>query len=104
MKKEDGWVMLKHSYGEVHYENSYANYIALYNQASGDLKIYIEPDRDIQPSTHNMATWSVYCNNPQGWFNSLNEISLPSSYQFKNSFKWETSVIPNDNASYLVNG
>ena len=78
------------------------DYIALYNQATGDLKVYINSDKSL--SEHNTALWSIYFTKPQAWINSLNEITLPSSYQFKSNFRWRTSVAPIDNKSYLEQG
>lgn len=47
MKKEDGWVMLSHSLYEPEFSNAPIDYIALYNQATGDLKVYINSDKKL---------------------------------------------------------
>ena len=102
MKKEDGWVLLSHSLYEPDFSKAPIDYIALYNQATGDLKVYINSDKSL--SEHNTALWNIYFTKPQAWINSLNEITLPSSYQFKSTFRWRTSVAPIDNKSYLEQG
>lgn len=103
MKKEDGWVLVTHSFNLPDYDNIYNHYMAFYNQASGDLKIYINPKTEIKFGINN-ATWEVYCNNPQSWFNGLNEVSIPSSYKFKNSYTWETTVSTRNTYSILDRG
>lgn len=41
VRKEDGWIMLSHSINQPIYLNVPVKYIALYNQASGDIKIFL---------------------------------------------------------------
>ena len=91
VKKEDGWVLLNHSLNLADIDNVPNDYIVLYNQASGDLKIFLYPKNSFTSSNNN-AFWQIYCEKPQGWFNGLNEVSLPSTYQFKSSFDWSTTV------------
>lgn len=102
VKKEDGWVMLAHSMNRPIYQNISLNYFALYNMASGDIKIFINTNE--KPTAHNSAVWTVYFSKPQGWMNSLNEVSLPTTYQFKPTFIWETSIYPIKGNSYMEKG
>lgn len=102
VKKEDGWVMLNYLINREDYHNMPLLFIALYNKASGDIKVFLYADET--PTAHNNALWTVYFTKPQGWMNSLNEVSLPTNYKFKSDFLWETSVSPIKGKSYIEKG
>lgn len=102
VKKEDGWIMLSHSIYSPIYLNVPVKYIALYNMASGDIKIFLIPTRTIEQ--HNNAFWTVYFTKAQSWMNSLNEVTLPTSYKFQPEFVWRTSVRNYDDKTSLENG
>lgn len=102
MKKEDGWILLSHSFNKVLTNTRKTEYIALYNQASGDLKVYIYPKTPLL--VNNTAVWKVYFEKPQAWVNSLNEVSLPNSFQFTDSFIWNTYIKAVDDTNSLCDG
>lgn len=102
VRKEDGWIMLSHSINQPIYLNVPVKYIALYNQASGDIKIFLFPFNSTL--THNTALWMVYFTKPQSWMNSLNEVSLPTTYKFKPDFLWQTCIKTTSDKTMIENG
>lgn len=102
MHKEDGWIMVSHNLDKVNDYNKSMYNIVLYNQACGDLKVYLFVENNLEK--HNTAVWKTYFTGNQGWTSSLNEITLPTPYLYDSTFMWETSIITKDENPTMANG
>lgn len=84
IKKEDGWVMLAHTFHTSSMnENQKLNYIILYNQRTGLLKVfyYIEPQSNW---SNNTAFWRFSMNVSHKLFNHVNDVALPMDINLLN--------------------
>lgn len=105
IKKEDGWIMLAHTFqpNSVN-ENQLLNYIILYNQRNGLLKIfyYVEPQNNW---SNNTAFWCFNMNVPHKLFNHVNEVALPMDINLLNHcISSNLSQLPNKAYSNGWNG
>lgn len=94
IKKEDGWIMLEHTFKDYNRDVNGVFIMLLYNKKTGDLKIcYNQPDGYMD---HSSGAWKVDFYRPQGWCNSLNEIALPTTKKLNDgdNYCW-TSTISN---------
>lgn len=92
IKKEDGWVMLGHTFNDNNQDVNGVYIMMLYNKKTGDLKIcYDQPANNLG---HSSGIWKIDFYRPQGWCNSLNEIALPATKKLNDGdgYCWISTV------------
>lgn len=94
VKKEDGWTMVFHTANVTGHNTDRDYIIMLYNQKSGDLKLFYYRAGDIT-IPHSTGIWSFSFPGKQGLVNALNEVALPSSVQFNalENYTWESTMM-----------
>lgn len=75
VKKEDGWVLLFHTLlGSGNIESN-KNYIFLYNQRTGFLKVFYYFENSLIPN--NTGFWEIFFSGAQKWLNTQAAVSVP---------------------------
>jgi len=101
IKREDGWLLLCHTFNQPANQVDPLWLMAFYNQMTGDLKIFYYVDSVL---SHNNAFWTVNFTQNNGWLNAINEIALPTHNKFGEAFNWTASVHPNEKTTSLSQG
>lgn len=85
IKKEDGWVMLYHTFKELNtYPN--VNYIALYNRLTGFLKFFYYQESHLSNNNGGMWYYQTSSGIPTALFNLNNYVALPNDASNKYNF------------------
>lgn len=82
IKKEDGWVMLLHTFINTPTTNSDTNYMIFYNQRTSILKLFYYLEENI---SNNNGFWTIdLCDVNHQLFNHVKELALPIDCNYYN--------------------
>lgn len=91
IKKEDGWVMLYHTFKALNtYPND--NYIALYNRLTGFLKFFYYQESGLSNNNGGMWYYQTSSGMPTALFNLNNYVALPNDASNKYNFVGTSNI------------
>ena len=91
IKKEDGWVMVMHTFNEPSNQVEQLRYMIFYNQTTGMLKVFYY--HDAISLGYNNGFWQVkLTESNQAITNTTGAITVPSGYKNPPEFKWTCSM------------
>lgn len=93
VKKEDGWIMVVHTLNEAATINNYPQYIVLYNQIKGIMKVYSRFDG--VAIGHNKDFWKITFDCPaQSLTNGTYSVTAPISFKHGLGYAYVSNVDP----------
>lgn len=94
IKKEDGWMMLMHTFAGGSAVTPGLNYMFFYNQRTGYLKFFYY---NSLTNNSNGGTWHLFFTEPQRWLNATGDIALPLNYGDYTAWEGLNPVSENQN-------